>query len=30
MASPGEYVIDGDRINTLLEAYQLESRMLPG
>jgi len=30
MTAPGEHVIDGDRINRLLEAYQLESRMLPG
>ena len=30
MTSPGEYVIDGDRISRLLESYQLESNMLPG
>jgi len=30
MTSPGEYVIDGDRIGRLLESYQLESSMLPG
>jgi hypothetical protein len=30
MATADEYVIDGDLLNKLLEAYHLDARMLPG
>ena len=30
MAEASEYVIDGDNVNRLLDAYQLDPRMLPG
>lgn len=30
MAATGEYVIDGNAVNRLLDSYQLDLRMLPG